>query len=71
MMHLIPAFLILITVIIAWKKELIGVILLLALGVLHVVSNSDFPVNVYVVIDGLLLLLSGLFFISWYAGSQS
>lgn len=65
-MHLIPTLFIALTVIIAWNKEWVGAIVFMLLALIHIITKwGQFDWSVYALIDGPLILLSILFFISW------
>jgi lysylphosphatidylglycerol synthetase-like protein (DUF2156 family) len=65
-MHLIPALLVVVLLVLAWRWELVGVIAFTALAIAYVwMSWGRFPLLTYVLISGPLLLISALFFLSW------
>ena len=66
-LHLVPTFLIVVLLVFAWRRELIGVIAFAGLAVAYVVVmwGRGFPWVTYVMISGALLLISVLFFLSW------
>ncbi|HEV8362867.1 MAG TPA: hypothetical protein VGQ52_05085 [Gemmatimonadaceae bacterium] len=65
--HLIPAAFLLGVLLIAWHRELLGGLLYLALGVGYLLATGGRmdPVT-YIVISGTLLVLGGLFLVSWF-----
>jgi len=66
LMHLIPTGIVLLALLIAWRREWIGAIFFPLLAVVHVVprwGRLDAPG--YAMIDGPLLLLGLLFWLSW------
>jgi len=64
--HLIPSLLILLTIILSRRREWIASIVFLALSVWHIfVKLGQLHWTSYLLIDGPLLLLAVLFFISW------
>jgi hypothetical protein len=64
--HLVPTLLVLAVVAIAWRWELVGAVLFLALAVGYVViAWGNFPFLTYVIISGPLLIVSVLFFAHW------
>jgi hypothetical protein len=65
-MHLIPTFFIIFILILAWRWEWIGGIAFILLSISYVVWVwGRFPLLVYIVICGPMLIISILFFISW------
>jgi len=66
-MHLIPTFLVIGLLAVAWQFELVGVVAFAGLAVAYVVIMwGRFPPLTYVIMSGMLLVLSGLFFMSWW-----
>lgn len=66
-MHLIPTFLVIGLLAVAWQFELVGVVAFAGLAVAYdVVMWGRFPALTYVMVSGPLLLISGLFFVSWW-----
>lgn len=66
LIHLVPVFLVIAALLIAWKREWLGAILFIALAVLYVVWGwGKFPWTVYAVICGPLAVISILFLINW------
>ncbi|MBZ0178017.1 MAG: hypothetical protein K8F36_01910 [Melioribacteraceae bacterium] len=66
LIHLIPAFIILIVLIISWKREWIGAFIYVFLGFYYIFKTFDkFDYTTLAVISGPLFLMSILFFISW------
>jgi hypothetical protein len=66
-LHLVPTFLILLLLVFAWKRELIGAIAFSVMAIAYVVImwGRGFPWVTYVVISGAFLLNATLFFFSW------
>ena len=66
-LHLVPTFLVVVLLVFAWRRELIGVIAFAGLAIAYVVVmwGRGFPWVTYVMISGALLLISVLFFLSW------
>lgn len=65
-MHLVPVFILLGTAWASWKRQWIGALVCLILAVLYIIwAWGRFPLSVYFLIDGPLLVLSILYFISW------
>lgn len=66
LMHLIPTFLILLILAVAWRREWLGALFLIAVAALYVVtSRGRFPIGVYFTIAGPVTLAAILFLISW------
>ena len=64
--HLTPTFLVVVLLVLAWRWELIGAVAFAGLAVTYVVMMwGRFPFVTYATIAGPLLLISGLFFLSW------
>jgi hypothetical protein len=71
LIHLIPAFLILIVLIVSWRWELVGGIIFTALGILYLVSSwGRFPWVTYLIVSGPLLLVGVLFLVNWAMKSE-
>jgi hypothetical protein len=61
-----PAFLVIVLLVLAWRWELIGVIAFAGLAITYIVVMwGRFPWATYAAISGPLLLLSVLFYLSW------
>ncbi len=69
LMHLIPTFVLLIGVAVAWRWELVGTLIFGGWAVFYVVSSlvwdRGFPFSVYVLIAGIPLLIGLLFLADW------
>jgi hypothetical protein len=66
LMHTIPVWIILLVLMIVWRREWVGAILFPLLAVFHLVSKwSQLDWTAYAIIEGPLLLLGALFWISW------
>jgi hypothetical protein len=66
-MHLMPTFLVGVLLVLAWRWELVGVVAFAALAIGYIwMSWGRFPLSTYVVIAGPMLLISVLFFLSWF-----
>jgi hypothetical protein len=66
-MHLIPNFLLIIVLIVSWKREWFGALLFGALGVLYIVTMwRRFPLDVYLLIAGPLFVMAILFYLNWH-----
>ena len=68
-MHLIPNFTLLAILVVAWKREWIGAVLFLALGILFVLfavwRGNGMHWSAFVFIAGPLFLMSALFLLNW------
>lgn len=65
LIHLIPTYLIIIALLIAWRWEKIGGVLFIALGLFYIIMVwPRFEFAVYMIIVGPLILIGLLFFIS-------
>ena len=66
LMHLVPTFLILLILLISWKREWIGAGFYTILGILYIVLEwGKFDWAAYALIAGPLFVLGILFFIGW------
>jgi hypothetical protein len=67
LIHLIPTWMVLIALALAWRREWIGGILYSALGTLYLVLFwGRFHWSAYVCISGPLFLVAGLFLLNWF-----
>ncbi len=65
-MHLVPTFVIVAALLAAWRREWVGVAAFPALGALYVFwAWGRFPVSVYLVIAGPLVVLGALYAFAW------
>jgi hypothetical protein len=65
-MHLIPTWLVLASLAIAWRWEWAGALLFAGLGISYIVLTwGRFPLGTYVLISGPLFLLASLFLLDW------
>ena len=63
--HLIPTYILIIVVIIAWKRELAGGIIYIIFGLLYIVmARRGFPFTTILVISGPLFLTGALFLVN-------
>jgi hypothetical protein len=68
-MHLIPTWIVLIVLAIAWRREWVGAIVFVLLGVVYLVHFwGRFPWATYLVISGPLFLIGILFSLDWFCG---
>jgi hypothetical protein len=66
LVHLMPALLVGLVVVLSWRHELFGAITFFALGVLYTAGAwARFPWSVYAVIAGPLFLVSALLLVNW------
>lgn len=66
LMHLIPTFILLVILVITWKREWIGGILFIAFGFLYIINMwGKFPLTTYIVIAGPLFIIGILFLLNW------
>lgn len=65
LMHLVPPLLVLIAVVIAWRWEAAGGILLITLGAYYLMDWPRMAWTTYLVISGPLLLTGILFLTDW------
>lgn len=64
--HLIPNFVMILILIAAWKREWIGTISFILVGIVYIFMFwGKFPVVTYLTIAGPLFLIGILFWISW------
>ena len=64
--HLIPTYLIVLTLVISWKRELIGAVIYIILGLAYIIMAwGKFPLSAYLLIAGPLFVISILFGINW------
>lgn len=66
LLHLVPTFLVLVALAVAWRWEWIGAVLFGALAVLYLFMTwGRFPLGVYVSVSGPLALTGFLFLLNW------
>lgn len=67
LIHLVPVYLILVALAIAWRWERVGSILFVALGFLYIITAwGQFPWSVYLVVAGPAFLIGILFLVDWF-----
>ncbi len=72
LLHLIPTFLVLLVLVLSWRREWVGAIAFFALGLAYIVMMwGRFPLATYVVIAGPLFLAGILFLVSWLLRGQT
>jgi len=71
LIHLVPTYIVVIVLVVAWRWEWVGTILFSALAVFYVVWTwGRFPFVTYLVISGPLVLLAVLFLFNWTYRAQ-
>lgn len=71
LMHLVPNFIVLAILVLAWRWEWIGALLFAGLGVFYIVwAWGKFHISAYFVISGPLFLVAALFLIGWVFRDQ-
>jgi hypothetical protein len=66
LIHLVPTYIVVIVLVVAWRWEWVGTILFSALAVFYVVWTwGRFPLVTYLSISGPLVLLAVLFLFNW------
>lgn len=66
LIHLVPTYLVVIALVIAWRWEWVGAILFSALAVFYViVAWGRFSLDIYLLISGPLVLIAALFLVNW------
>jgi len=66
LIHLIPTVVILLLLAVAWRRDWVGAIAYISLGVLYlVIAWGRFHWSAYAAISGPLLLIGLLFFLGW------
>ncbi len=72
LLHLIPVYIVVIVLVIAWRREWVGAILFIALALLYPVMmwGRQFHWSAYLGIPGPLVLIGVLFLLSWKYRAQ-
>ena len=71
LLHLVPTFIVVIALVIAWRWEWFGAVLFSALAVFYVVWTwGRFPLGTYLSISGPLVLVGVLFLFNWIYRAQ-
>jgi len=66
LIHLIPNFVLILILIVAWKHEWVGTIAFVLVGIAYIVMFwGRFPVVTYLIISGPLFLIGILFWMNW------
>ncbi|MFH1192720.1 MAG: hypothetical protein V1656_00135 [Candidatus Jorgensenbacteria bacterium] len=72
LMHLIPSFVLLAVIIVAWKYDLVGAVLFLVSAALYVgVAGLYRPRSWYLLISGPAALVGILFLLNWFGKRKS
>ncbi len=70
LIHLIPTWLVLGVLAVAWRWEWVGAVLFTALGALYLSTWGRFHWAAYLCISGPLLLVGALFLVNWFCRSE-
>ena len=72
LIHLIPTWIIIFTIIISWKREWVAAMVFIILGVAYIIMAwGKFPFSVYLLISGPLFIIGILYWLNWIeSGSQ-
>jgi hypothetical protein len=66
MIHLIPNFVLIIILIVAWKHEWVGTSAFALVGIAYIIIFwGRFPVATYLIISGPLFIIAVLFWLNW------
>jgi len=66
LIHLVPTYLVVIALVLAWRWEWIGAVLFIGLGIFYIIWTwGKFPWVTYVTISGPLFLVGFLFLVNW------
>lgn len=66
LMHLIPTFILIVILVITWRREWIGGILFSVLGFTYIINMwGQFPLMTYIVVAGPLIITGILFLLNW------
>lgn len=70
-MHLLPSFVLLVAIALAWKYDILGAIVFLGFVVLYVVwAGLDRPWTWYALISGPAALVGTLYFVNWLRSKE-
>jgi hypothetical protein len=70
-MHLVPTWIVLIALAVAWRWEWVGAILFVALGAGYlIVAWGKFPWTTYLLIAGPSFLIGALFLVNWLCRAE-
>ena len=71
LIHLVPTYIVIIALVIAWRWEWVGIILFAGLGVFYIAEAwGRFPLVTYLLISGPLFLVAVLFLVNWIYKSE-
>ena len=71
LIHLVPVYIVGIVLAVAWRWEWVGAVGFIGLAVLYVVwASGRFPLSVYIVIAGPMVLVALLFLLNWIFRTQ-
>jgi hypothetical protein len=66
LIHLIPNFVLIVILIVAWKYEWVGTIAFTLVGIAYIIMFwGRFPVATYLIISGPLFFIAVLFWLNW------
>ena len=66
LIHLIPNFVLILILIVAWKHEWVGTVAFVLVGIAYIVMFwGRFPLATYLTISGPLFLIAVLFWLNW------
>jgi hypothetical protein len=66
LIHLIPTFILIILLVLSWKREWIGSIFFVLFGILYIIFTwGKFPFYVILIISGPLFITGILFMVNW------
>ncbi len=69
--HLIPTYLIVIVLAFAWKREWLGAVGFIAMGLLYMwITRLRFPLPAYIIVSGSAFLIGLLFLADWLFGRK-
>jgi len=64
--HLIPNFVLILTLVVAWKHEWVGTLAFALVGIAYIIMFwGRFPVATYLIISGSLFMIAILFWLNW------
>ncbi|NMB55085.1 MAG: hypothetical protein GYA15_10335 [Leptolinea sp.] len=65
LIHNIPSFLLILLLVVSWRRELVGTVIYPLLGLTYSLANLDGHWSVHAAITGPLVLIGLLFLLSW------
>lgn len=65
LIHNIPSFLLILLLVVSWRRELVGAVIYPLLGLAYSLANLDEHWSVHAAITGPLVLIGLLFLLSW------